>query len=218
LRNNQWRGVKVNFPLRILAGKSALADLRERGLRPSDVEVLVAPAGGTKFLALVGLDRVLFSALTAANLERVLAASAAVPLLVPGVTVPGGPAGIHRDAALLDYHPVLSLPRARGLVLYPHFFEHFTPGWFDRRLPHRRLRGDGFDRTVVLAPSASFVARLPGGRMPSRRDAKRFAAAERRRRWRAVHRLGAELGEALGEYLASPALVAKRAVALGARS
>src|SRR5262245_16616617 len=49
--------------LRILAGKTALAHLREEGLALSHVDVLVGAAGGTKFLVLGGLDRVLFPAL-----------------------------------------------------------------------------------------------------------------------------------------------------------
>ncbi|MGM9489834.1 patatin-like phospholipase family protein [Ideonella sp. YS5] len=46
--------------LRILAGPSARAQLRERGLRPQDVRVIPAAAGGPKGLALNPLDRYLF--------------------------------------------------------------------------------------------------------------------------------------------------------------
>lgn len=46
--------------LRILAGASARAQLREQGLRPQDVRVVPAAAGGPKGLVLSRLDRYLF--------------------------------------------------------------------------------------------------------------------------------------------------------------
>jgi hypothetical protein len=46
--------------LRIFAGPRARARLRERGLRPDDVRVIPAAAGGAKGLALIPLDRYLF--------------------------------------------------------------------------------------------------------------------------------------------------------------
>jgi len=145
--------------------------------------------------------------LTADNLEAALLASAAVPLLVPGVPIPSGPSGIHRDAALLDYHPPPPASDSYKLALYPHFYEHLVPGWFDRSLPSRRVRGKVLDRTVILAPSESFIARLPGGKRPTRRDMFRFDRAERARRWREVWQRGTELGSALAELLGSPSRV-----------
>jgi hypothetical protein len=46
--------------LQVHAGPRALAQLRERGLAPSDVRVIPAAAGGPKGLALLPLDRFLF--------------------------------------------------------------------------------------------------------------------------------------------------------------
>ncbi len=143
------------------------------------------------------------AALTAENLPSVLTASAAIPFLVRGVSIPGAK-GPHRDAALTDYHPVLPFERSAGLVLYPHFHPHLVPGWFDRSLERRLARGNVLDRTVLLAPSESFIATLPSGRHPSRRDVTDFTDDERRRRWTAVWNAGTTLGDALAEILASP--------------
>ncbi|HVU01381.1 MAG TPA: hypothetical protein VHE30_06500 [Polyangiaceae bacterium] len=151
--------------------------------------------------------------LTADNVEAVLIASASVPMLVPGASIPGEGRSVYRDGALLDYHPVLH-HAAEELVLYPHFYPHVTPGWFDRSLPGRRARGEVLRRTVVLAPSAEFVSRLPGGAMPTRRDIRRFDDAERRRRWRAIWAHGRELGDALLDFLASPRRVSAEATLL----
>jgi hypothetical protein len=46
--------------LSILAGPEAMTELRERGLRPERVRAFVGASGGPKWLALHGLDRVLF--------------------------------------------------------------------------------------------------------------------------------------------------------------
>jgi hypothetical protein len=46
--------------LQVLAGPRARAQLRERGLKPADVRVIPAAAGGPKGLALLPLDRFLF--------------------------------------------------------------------------------------------------------------------------------------------------------------
>ena len=51
---------KVSPALQIHAGPLALAQLRERGLRPADVRVIPAAAGGPKGLVLNPLDRYLF--------------------------------------------------------------------------------------------------------------------------------------------------------------
>ncbi|HMO45922.1 MAG TPA: phospholipase [Rubrivivax sp.] len=48
--------------LQIHAGATALQRLRERGLRPQDVRVIPAAAGGAKGLILNGLDRFIFGA------------------------------------------------------------------------------------------------------------------------------------------------------------
>lgn len=46
--------------LTLLAGPDALRLIRERGLRPDDIDVLPGASGGPKWLVLAGLDRVLF--------------------------------------------------------------------------------------------------------------------------------------------------------------
>jgi hypothetical protein len=141
--------------------------------------------------------------LEASNLRAALSASAAVPFVMEGVKVTGAPTGLYRDAGLLDYNPVFAYRGSRGLVLYPHYFAYLTPGWFDRSLRSRRVRPHALDRTVLLAPSESFLRRLPGRAPPRRADFSRFGEHERERRWRAVWGASVELGEALGDLLTS---------------
>ena len=161
--------------------------------------------------------------LTRANLRAALLASGSIPLLMEGVRVPAGthpdaahPDAPHADAAdgaeagalrggrsVLDYHLDLDLGPGPGLVLYPHFYAHVVPGWFDRSLSWRRARGANFRRALLIAPSDAFVASLPGAKIPDRRDFYDLAEPERIRRWRAVVDASARLGDELRELIAT---------------
>ena len=143
--------------------------------------------------------------LTRENLRAALQASGSIPLLMEGVRVPGAP-GLHWDGGTLDYHPALDFGAGGGLVLYPHFYPHVVPGWFDKGLPWRRAAGPrhaaNFRRVLLVAPSAEFVAALPGGKIPDRRDFYALQGAERVRRWQAVLDASARLGDELAELVA----------------
>lgn len=45
----------------VLAGRQALARIRDQGLKPGDIDVVAGAAGGPKWLVLGGLDRAVFS-------------------------------------------------------------------------------------------------------------------------------------------------------------
>ncbi len=136
-------------------------------------------------------------ALTRETLRSALIASGSIPLVVDGVRIPGAPTGVHWDGGVLDYHLDLDFGRGSGLILYPHFYPHVVPGWFDKQLPWRRARGTNFDRGLLVAPSASFVASLPGSKIPDRRDFFTFDDAERMRRWQATLDASERLGDEL---------------------
>lgn len=141
--------------------------------------------------------------LTRENLKPALLASGSIPLVLSGVTVPGAPGGVHRDGGVIDYHLSFDFGPGEGLVLYPHFFPHLVPGWFDKALPWRRARGANFRRALVLAPSAAFVAGLPGGKIPDRNDFYRMPEPERIRVWRAVAAASERLADELRELIAT---------------
>ena len=139
------------------------------------------------------------------NVRAALLASGSIPLLLEGVRVPGAPDArtVHWDGGVLDYPPDLDFGAGDGLVLYPHFYEHLVPGWFDKGLRWRRARAANFDRALLIAPSAAFVAALPGGRIPDRRDFYALPHADRERRWQAVLDASARLGDELRELVAT---------------
>ena len=144
--------------------------------------------------------------LTRATLRDALLASGSIPLLMDGVRIAGVP-GLHWDGGVTDYHLALPYPHGDGVILYPHFYGHLVPGWFDKALPWRQGgRGHparGLERVVVVAPSPAFVASLPGGKIPDRRDFYAFPAAERVRRWEEARTRALALGAQLRDLVTS---------------
>ncbi len=126
--------------------------------------------------------------LTAANLAPAVLASCTVPFaLEPVQDVPGAPRGSYWDGGLTDYHLHLEYAAmGQGLVLYPHFQRQVVPGWFDKAWRRRHRATPKLDNLVVLSPSADWVSRLPGGKLPDRNDFRTWLDddAARMRAWR----------------------------------
>lgn len=121
------------------------------------------------------------------NLEDVVAATGSIPLVLSGVRdISGATPGVYRDGGIIDYH--LDLPQSSPdqLTLYPHFLDRIVPGWFDKRLTWRRPLQKHVDRTILVCPSAEFVASLPNGKITDRSDFQKYTPGERVRIWRTV--------------------------------
>ncbi|MGZ5037198.1 MAG: patatin-like phospholipase family protein [Usitatibacter sp.] len=147
----------------------------------------------------VSLDR--------ANLGEALLASASIPLVLEGVSgIPSAPSGIYWDGGIIDYHLHLPYHHSQGLVLYPHFTDRIVPGWLDKTLPWRRARGEWLDNVVLVAPSRDYLAKLPHGKLPDRRDFSRFAGddAARMKYWRTAIAESDRLAEAFLEFARRP--------------
>jgi len=146
--------------------------------------------------------------LTERNFRDAVLASGSIPLVMEGMRDnPDTPPGTYRDGGVIDYH--VNLPFAVGddeLVFMPHFFEHITPGWFDKSIRRRRNASRNLENTVLVAPSPQFVASLPGGKIPDRTDFKVFVNRneERIRAWREVVERSRILGTELGELFSAP--------------
>jgi hypothetical protein len=83
------------------------------------------------------------------------------------LSVRGGRKAIEivRDGGILDYHlDIPFLPDEDGRVLYPHFYEHITPGWFDKSL-NRKPNQKKVENVVLVVPSKRFVESLPFGKI-----------------------------------------------------
>ncbi|MDG3440098.1 patatin-like phospholipase family protein [Nitrospirillum amazonense] len=127
-------------------------------------------------------------ALTPANLGDALMASGAIPFLFELVRDIGGARpGAYMDGGIMDYHldiPFVAETPGSDLVLFPHFGPKVVPGWFDKALAWRRPAASSLARTLLLCPSEDFLASLPHGKIPDRRDFKALPPAERQRYWR----------------------------------
>ncbi len=148
--------------------------------------------------------------LTQDNIEAAIVASGAIPLILNGVEdIDGGQRGVYRDGGVIDYHLDLPQSAAGRFALYPHFFGHLVPGWFDKRLPWRRARPEHVDRTILISPSPEYVARLPGGKIPDRSDFQRYTTSERIAIWRQVVAECEGLAEELTDVLENQKLPAR---------
>ena len=121
------------------------------------------------------------------NLEDAIVATGSIPLVLSGVRdIARASPGVYRDGGVIDYH--LDLPHSADdkLTLYPHFYDRIVPGWFDKKLSWRKPQPAHIDRTILISPSADFVARLPNGKIPDRTDFGTHSPRERMQIWRSV--------------------------------
>ncbi|OHC26754.1 MAG: hypothetical protein A3J71_02605 [Pseudomonadales bacterium RIFCSPHIGHO2_02_FULL_60_43] len=143
--------------------------------------------------------------LDSGNLRHALLASGSIPMIMQGVRdIPGAGPGTYRDGGLLDYH--LDLPYSGDdIVLYPHFTDKVIPGWFDKGMPWRRGDGGRLQDVLLLAPSRDYLARLPHGKLPDRKDFSRYLGddAGRERYWRKAMSESQRLGDEFLELVDS---------------
>ena len=176
---------------------------------------------GVKDLERAGVERVLFAShleselatngefpgsrvqLTEDNLVDALMATGSIPGFSDSVRdINGAPRGNYRDGGLVDYHFAPDWHAGDGLILYPHFHPYLVPRWFDKTLQSRHRAPSEWDRLVVLAPSEEYVARLPFGRIPDRRNGKGLSAENLHDYWMKVVETGHELGAELEAMIA----------------
>lgn len=197
-------------PLPLLAGLTAamLANhVSRRSLGAFFSRALVHdPRDAPPFLAAddLPIDRI---PLSVDNVKPAVLASGAIPMVLNGVSpIPGARPGVYRDGGITDYHFDLPLSCDDGITLYPHFYEHLTPGWFDKRRRSRKPSAAHLERVLLIAPSQSFVAGLPGGKIPDRRDFRNLSQDQRLANWRHVVAETDRLGDAFLELCECGAL------------
>lgn len=135
--------------------------------------------------------------LTAKNLPQALMASGSIPIVIEGVkNIDGAPPGMYRDGGIIDYHFDLTFGPQKGLVLYPHFYSKPIPGWFDKSLKNRLPHANSYSDVVMLVPSDEFVASLPYGKIPDRKDFEVMSSSQRIEYWQTVISKSDILGQA----------------------
>jgi len=148
--------------------------------------------------------------LTTENFVRAITASGSIPYMMAGVdSIDANTPGMYRDGGLIDYHPLPSnFWQTDRLILYPHFYSQITPGWFDKTLSWRKARPTQLDNVVVVSPSPEFIASLPGGRIPDRKDFLHFRGDNdsRIRQWQYCIDRGKELAQSFLQSINSSTL------------
>lgn len=143
--------------------------------------------------------------LTPENVKTAVIASGAIPMVLePVENIIGAKAGYYFDGGITDYH--FNQPFGdNGLVLYPHFYPELIPGWFDKSLRWRRANKAYLHNVILLCPSNEWVASLPFGKIPDRKDFK-LNDHERIRYWQKVLERSVELADAFarGNYQLEP--------------
>ncbi|HOJ51565.1 MAG TPA: hypothetical protein PLT64_02490 [Syntrophales bacterium] len=145
--------------------------------------------------------------LSPANFKPALLASGAIPLVVAGVrNIWGAPPGTYRDGGLTDYQLNSAFPPEAEVGLTLCFLHQaaIIPRWLDKKLD-RRPDPKRVKKTILVVPSAEFIARLPEGKVPERDDFIHYLSdPERRmRNWREAVRCSSHLGEVFMELVES---------------
>ncbi len=134
------------------------------------------------------------------NIRDALMASGSIPLVMEGIEdISGCPKGMYRDGGIIDYHFDFNV-KNEGLILYPHFSASLKAGWFDKSLS-RRVRGNHYDRTVVICPSEAFIQSLPYQKIPDRTDFTEMTAEQRIKYWHQVLTLSDGLAMELDKFV-----------------
>jgi hypothetical protein len=184
-------------------GASALSNIASRKLLANGFQRTVfssGPSEGFRFQDF-NTEHVLLSP---ENLKPALLASGSIPFLMSGQRdIAGAPPGQYWDGGIIDYHFDFTNCHADALVLYPHFMNQTTKGWFDKKLPWRKNNAESLHNVVLVSPSPAYVARLPLGKIPDRKDFQTMRQEERLKYWRVVIERSQELANAFSDVVSA---------------
>lgn len=140
--------------------------------------------------------------LAAENLRAALLASGSIPFLMSGQRdIMGAPPGHYWDGGIIDYHFDFENCGRDALVLYPHFMDAAIKGWFDKKIPWRKNNATLLDNVVIISPSRAYIADLPYGKIPDRKDFQTMSQDERMTYWSTVVDRSTHLAEAFSDLV-----------------
>lgn len=182
---------------------------RSRGLA-AHVERYVFSRGERPRLS-IGDDhfKTAWLALSRENLAEAILASGTLPLIMERIEhIDGAPAGHYVDGGIIDYQMDLAHADPDKILFIPHYESRIVPRWFDKSLRWKKPRHT--DRMLVLSPSPALIDALPGKRIPSRKDFKRYLGDDKARlaAWRAALDASERMADEFRELVATRKLEA----------
>ncbi|MCD4742896.1 MAG: patatin-like phospholipase family protein [Desulfobacteraceae bacterium] len=192
----QWIGIGMAFGVNLFS-RNGLRYFFERALFSS-------PGSTPPFSTMDQFPMNLYN-LTPSNFRQALISSGSIPIVMEGISDIDSAEGCFRDGGILDYHlDIPFLPDDDNFVLFPHFYEKITPGWFDKHL-NRKPSKKNMENVILIAPSDKFVASLPLGKIPDRKDFYAFKGKDKERQdyWKTVVKRNKQLGDEFSEAVLS---------------
>ena len=203
------RGLNGRQPgKRLVAGMgiAALGNTLSRAtLRASFQRVVFASRGAEPLTPLFDGFGTRYIDLAKSNVFNALMASGAIPYVFEGVyDIDGAGKGAFWDGGIIDYHFDLKCLPEDEVWLYPHFSSRTTVGWFDKFLPWRAERQVSADQLIMICPSDAFLAQLPFGKIPDRRDFGKIPERVRETYWRHCVNESQRLADEFHELINGP--------------
>jgi hypothetical protein len=200
------KGLNAQQPgKRLIAGMgmAALGNAVSRRTLPASFQrVVFAPEQASPLRPLLDGFDTQYVGLSEANVFHALMASGAIPYVFEGVyEIEGAGKGAFWDGGIIDYHFDLQrLPRDE-VWLYPHFSNRTTVGWFDKFLPWRADQQVSVDQLIMICPTDEFIASLPFGKIPDRRDFGNIPESVREPYWQTCVDESQRLAEEFSELI-----------------
>lgn len=143
------------------------------------------------------------AALNRQNFYDVVRASCSIPFLFETIRdIGSAPSGTYWDGGIIDYHLHWNYAAmTSGLVLYPHFQQQVIPGWLDKPVRWRKGPASHLSNVVLLAPNPQWLATLPGGKLPDRKDLTNMSWDQRTRAWRVAIAEARRLADEFEQWL-----------------
>lgn len=200
------RGLNGRQPgKRLIAGMgmAALGNAISRGTLPASFQrVVFASSSAEPLTPLFDGFGTRYIDLAENNVFNALMASGAIPYVFEGVyDIEGAGKGAFWDGGIIDYHFDLKRLPDDQIWLYPHFNSRTTVGWFDKFLPWRADQQVSADQLIMICPTDEFLAQLPFGKIPDRRDFGKIPERVRETYWRHCVKESQRLADEFNELI-----------------
>lgn len=175
-------------------GKLGLKNALSRNLLKSDVERIIFTNTADQSVICKDEFTTQYLQYTDEHIVHMLRSTGTLPFLMHPVDSIPSLDGVLWDGAIIDYQIGLDYT-TDGLVLFPHYMDTLSQGYFDQYLPYRKFNGDVLDKMIMISPSQAYIASLPNQKISDSSDWKAYIGKnpERISYWKTVAARGQEI-------------------------